>query len=99
MHRAVEGVWERDVVKQCPCCAGYVAIGFTDVPHDMGPADVYIGFLDNLGNPHVVDAFTMPMPHPPDAQQDAIPISGSLVNGVLSITFLRRVSTGVCGAM
>ena len=80
------------------CAAGYVAIGFTDNFGEMGPADVYVGFLDKNGTPHVVDSWTGEghSPQAPDTQQDAIPISGSLANGVLTITFLRLLDTKVC---
>ena len=93
--------WKAPVLCQATptsCAAGYVAIGFTDNFGEMGPADVYVGFLDKNGTPHVVDSWTGEghSPQAPDTQQDAIPISGSLANGVLTITFLRLLDTKVC---
>ena len=76
---------------------GYVAIGFSDRAGRMGPADAYAGWVDASGVAHVVDfATTGHSITAPDLQQDASEVSGTKANGVLSITFTRKLDTGVC---
>ena len=76
---------------------GYVAIGFSDRPGRMGPADAYAGWVDASGVAHVVDfATTGHSISTPDLQQDASGVSGTKANGRLSITFTRKLDTAVC---
>ena len=78
--------------------AGYVAVGFTDVPGKMGPADAYVLFLDPNGVAQCVDTTTgaAHASFPPDAHQDCQALSGLLFNGTLTISFSRLLNTGVC---
>jgi hypothetical protein len=76
---------------------GYVAIGFTDKAGRMGPGDSCAGWLDASGTAQAVDLSTRG--HSvvmPEAQQDCFAEAGSLVNGVLSVTFHRKLDTQVC---
>ena len=76
---------------------GYVAIGFSDRPGRMGPADAYAGWVDASGVAHVVDfATTGHSITAPDLQQDASGVSGTKANGMLALTFSRRLNTAVC---
>ena len=79
-------------------CAGYVAIGFTDRAGRMGPGDSCAGWLDASGAAQVVDVSTTRSKGVlmPEAQQDCHAVSGSLANGVLSVTFRRKLDTEVC---
>ena len=79
-----------------PSCAGYVAIGFTGIAGKMGPADTYAGWVDGTGA-HVIDFSTKQgySINLPDAQQDAVNVSASISNGVLAVTFSRRLNTAV----
>jgi len=69
---------------------GYVAIGFSEILGHMGPADVYVAWLDPSGQPHVLDASTNATHHlTADAVQNTVPLGGSLVNGTLAVWFQR----------
>ena len=74
-------------------------MGFADGEEVMAPADVYVGFLDSNFTPHVMDSRTeAPFEREaPDAQQDAVVLSGGYADGVLSFTFARLLDTTVCG--
>ena len=77
-------------------CAGYVSIGFTGIAGKMGPADTYAGWVDATGA-HVID-FSTKLGYSinlPDAQQDAVNVSASISNGVLAVTFSRKLDTAV----
>jgi hypothetical protein len=73
-----------------------VAIGFTGIAGKMGPADTYAGWVDGTGA-HVIDFSTKQgySINLPDAQQDAVNVSASISNGVLAVTFSRRLNTAV----
>ena len=77
-------------------CAGYVSIGFTGIAGKMGPADTYAGWFDG-SVAHVIDFSTKQgySINLPDAQQDAVNVSASISNGVLSVTFSRKLDTAV----
>ena len=79
-------------------CAGYVAIGFTDVMGKMGPADVYVLFVDDGGVARCVDSTTGATYNmfPPDPEQNCVALSGIVSNGTLNMTFSRLLDTGVC---
>ena len=78
-------------------CAGYVSIGFTGIAGKMGPADTYAGWVDVAGA-HVIDFSTKQgySINLPDAQQDAVNVSASISNGVVAVTFSRKLDTAVC---
>ena len=79
------------------CIAGYVSIGFSDIAGKMGPADCYAGWVDGSNVAHVVDFGTTGHSiTAPDVHQDGSVVSGSKANGVLTITFSRKLNTGVC---
>ena len=85
------------VAMAMPACAGYVSIGFTGIAGKMGPADTYTGWVDVAGA-HVIDFSTKQgySINLPDAQQDAMNVSASISNGVLTVTFSRKLDTAVC---
>ena len=78
--------------------AGYVAIGFTNVTGKMGPADVYVLFLDRNGVAQCVDTRTGEghTPYLPDGHQDCVALSGVLTDGVLTMSFSRLLTPEVC---
>jgi hypothetical protein len=85
---------------RCPTTdarGGWVGFGLADTLSAMGPADVYVGFLDSNLVPRVVDSFVNAWTSDlPDPSQDAVVLGGSLINSRLSITFARLLDTYVC---
>ena len=75
-----------------------MAVGFADVVAKMGPADVYILFVDGDGVARCVDGTTGANHNlfPPDAEQNCVAVSGVVSNGTLAMTFSRLLDTGVC---
>ncbi len=77
---------------------GWVSIGL-DPEDKMLNADVILGWVE-LGKVHIVDAFSTGAlgPHPPDTYlggtTDIHIFNGTEVDGVTTIEFVRRISTG-----
>jgi hypothetical protein len=78
-------------------CTGYVAMGFSDVAGRMGPADAYVGWVDASGAAQVVDFTTNSRSvNAPDPQQDVSAVSATMVGGMLTVTFTRKLDTKAC---
>jgi len=77
---------------------GWVSIGL-DPQDRMLNADIILGWVE-LGKPHIVDAFSTGAlgPHPPDTYlggtTDIHKFNGTEIDGVTTIEFVRKVSTG-----
>jgi hypothetical protein len=78
---------------------GWVAVAFDPVTLMEG-ADMVLGWIDNTGKAHILDAYAIGPygPHPPDEElggtQDVLEFAGREADGVTTVEFSRRLSTG-----
>lgn len=78
--------------------AGYVSVGFGDVPGIMSPADAVYGWIDEATGEVVVSDRYNPFGYAEstvDASQDTVAVAGTMTaDGVMEVTFRRALNTG-----
>eukprot|EP00475_Leptophrys_vorax_P035021 TRINITY_DN5728_c0_g1_i1.p1 TRINITY_DN5728_c0_g1~~TRINITY_DN5728_c0_g1_i1.p1 ORF type:complete len:1218 (+),score=288.28 TRINITY_DN5728_c0_g1_i1:1291-4944(+) len=73
---------------------GYVAIGFGPGPVHTQNSDTYTGYINSAGSAVVIDGNSNTYAIPVyDTVQNVYLVSGSLLNGTMTISFSRRLNT------